>query len=60
MPETTEVPGYVKYNETGIVALLCRKCTTEREKKTIGASPDGLEPIPLTQVIICSRCGETP
>lgn len=56
----TDVPGYVKYDATGIVALLCAKCTTEREKKTIGASPDGLEPIPLKDVIICSRCGHTP
>jgi hypothetical protein len=53
-----EVPAYVKYNETGIVALICAKCATTREKETIGAVPEGLEPIPLKDVVICSRCGE--
>jgi len=56
----TNPPAFVKYSESGIVGLICFACTTEREKQTIGATPDGLEPIPLTQVIICSRCGETP
>ena len=60
MPETLEAPAYVKYDATGIVALLCRRCVTEREKQTIRATPDGLEPIPLIGVVICSRCGETP
>jgi len=55
-----DAPAYVKYSATGIVALLCRKCVTEREMKTIAATPDGLEPIPLAHAIICSRCGECP
>ena len=55
-----DAPAYVKYSATGITALLCRKCVTEREMKTIAATPDGLEPIPLAHAIVCSRCGETP
>src|ERR1700691_860938 len=42
-PLVDEVPAYVKYDATGIVALLCRHCVTEREKRTIRATPDGLE-----------------
>ena len=54
----SDAPAFVKYSATGIVALLCRKCVTEREMKTIAATPDGLEPIPLAGCVCCSRCGE--
>ena len=58
MPEELEIPAYVKYDGTGIIALLCRRCVTKREMATIGNVPEGLEPIPLAEVVICSRCKE--
>jgi hypothetical protein len=58
MPDLAEIPAYVKYDASGIVALLCKLCITDRERALINAAPNGLVPIPIAGAVICARCKE--
>lgn len=53
-----EPVAYIKYNATGITAIIGASCITPQELDTIGAQPEGLEPYMEPEVLRCDRCGE--
>jgi hypothetical protein len=58
MPDTELFPAYVRYNATGIEALICRKCLTTGEKLIIDDDSVGLWPVKEPGVVVCARCRE--
>ena len=50
--------AYVKFNSTGIIALICSKCLTTYEKMALDEDPHALIPIYEPGAVICKRCRE--
>jgi hypothetical protein len=50
--------AYVKYNATGITAIICSACATPEEVASVGDEPEGAEEITEPGVVICDRCGK--
>ena len=52
------VYAWVKYNHSGIIALICDGCLMVRERASEDQEPRGVEAIYESGVVICKRCGK--